>query len=64
MSRKSDLPPFLQPEPMIVMTVRVPRETRQALKRIWKQDDNFESISQVIQKALNQFIDRHNASAA
>ena len=52
------VPPFKPANrvPMVVMTVRMPPQTRDKLKLLWRTNASFESVSHVIQTAVEEFL--------
>ena len=61
------VPPFVPTEaqapkagPMVVMTIRMDPRKRDACKMLWRQDASFNSVSHVIQTAIDEFLDRRS----
>jgi len=46
---------------MVVVTVRLEPVKRNQLKMMWRQDPNFNSISHIIQTAVDDFLERRLA---
>ena len=55
--------PAPKPEPMVVVTCRLPREHRIALTEVWRQDASYSSFSHVVQVAVEQFLERQRGEA-
>jgi hypothetical protein len=58
-----EVPPFVpapaeaeESGPMVVMTVRIAPKTRDAIKALYRQELRFNSVSHVIQVAVDQFL--------
>ena len=65
------VPPFKPMEtikkeyaPMVVITSRIPVVTRDALTRIYRNNTAYESLSRVVQTALEEFVKRNGQSLA
>ena len=63
MTKIDEVPPFVpasakaeEPGPMVVMTVRIAPKTRDAIKSLYRQELRFNSVSHVIQVAVDQFL--------
>lgn len=69
MTKISKVPPFRPAEtkaevknatlPMVVVTVRLPAVTRDRIKLLFRNNPEFNSISHVIQQAVEEFVDQH-----
>lgn len=42
--------------PMVVMTVRMPPKKRDAIRLLWRSNTGFNSVSHVIQTAVDEFL--------
>lgn len=49
---------------MVVITSRIPVVTRDALTRIYRNNTAYESLSRVVQTALEEFVKRNGQSLA
>ena len=63
MTQIDEVPPFVpapteaeESGPMVVMTVRIAPKTRDAIKSLYRQELRFNSVSHVIQVAVDQFL--------
>jgi hypothetical protein len=65
-AKVSKVPPFRPTKtkvknatfPMVVVTVRLPAATRDRIKLLFRNNPEFNSISHVIQRAVEEFVDR------
>lgn len=55
--------PAPKQEAMVVVTCRLPRETRERLTTLFRQDASYNSFSHVVQIAVEQFLERQQADA-
>jgi hypothetical protein len=67
---KTTVPPFIptglkveekvEPtEPMVVLTVRIAPSKRDAIRLLWRNDPDINSVSQVVQLAIDEFLAKH-----
>lgn len=62
MTKALKVPPFIpvaeKTEPMVVLTVRLPPKTRDAIRLLWRSDPDIKSVSHVVQLAVDDFLTR------
>ena len=54
--------PAVKSEAMVVVTCRLPRKTRDSLTELYRTDPAFNSMSHIIQVAVEQFLERQKES--
>jgi hypothetical protein len=73
MTETSEVPPFMpvslheheieprkhETEPMVVMTVRIAPAKRDAVRMLWRRDSSYNSVSHIIQLAVDEFLANH-----
>ena len=67
MTKVLKVPPFIptpvagaekKTDPMVVLTVRLPPKTRDAIRLLWRSDPDIKSVSHVVQLAVDDFLTR------
>lgn len=59
---KADIP--VKPAPMVVVTIRMDPEKRAAIRTLYRRDTTYNSVSHIIQTAIDEFLTRHAAPAS